>query len=303
VIEASAEPPLVSVVIPSVNGMPVLAECVHSFVTQEASRPAEVLVVDRCGEDIRREIRERFPRVRVLAAESRTSIPALRKIGMAHAQGQMIAFTEDHCLAAPGWLRAVEEAWQAGCRAVGGPVENGSATRLVDWAVFFCEYVRFMGPVPRGTVGEIAGNNSAYARGLLERLRPEMEAEVWETFLHARMRELGVTFHSVPEMAVLHKKSFGFGYFLLQRYHYARSFAGMRLSKASPWRRGLYAAATTLLPGLLLGRIAAAVARKRRHFGTLLCSLPVLSTFLLSWAWGEGVGALFGPGQSLQRVE
>jgi hypothetical protein len=222
---------------------------------------------------------------------------------MAHAQGQMIAFTEDHCLAAPGWLRAVEEAWQAGCRAVGGPVENGSATRLVDWAMFFCEYVRFMEPVPRGAVGEIAGNNSAFARGLLERLRPEMEAEVWETFLHARMRELGVTFHSVPEMTVLHKKSFGFGYFLLQRYHYARSYAGMRLSRASPWRRGLYAAATTLLPGLLLGRIAATVARKRRHFGTLLCSLPVLSAFLLSWAWGEGVGALFGPGQSLQRVE
>ena len=46
-----------------------------------------------------------------------------------------------------------------------------------------------------------------------------------------------------------------------------------------------------------------AVARKRRHGARFLQAAPALATFLLSWAWGEAVGALLGPGRSLERVE
>jgi hypothetical protein len=200
-------------------------------------------------------------------------------------------------------LRTVERAHLAGHLAVGGGIENGSTTRAVDWAAFFCEYAPFMGPVPRGAVPAIPGNNSAYDRRLLDRLRPELQAEVWESFWHRRMQELGVVFHSDPEMAVLHKKSFGYSYFLSQRYHYSRSFAAMRLKGVSWWKRGAYACATLLLPPLLLGRITAAVAGKGRLGLQFARSAPALCTFLVSWAVGEGVGALLGPGKSLQRVD
>ncbi len=299
----TSEPPLVSVIIPSVNGLPVLAECVESFVKQAGGIRPQVVVLDCCGEPTREVLRRRFPEVEVVPVEGRPSIPALRSLGIARARGRMVAFTEDHVIAHPQWSQCVRDAYQCGYRAIGGPVENGSVERLVDWAVFFCEYARFMGPVPRGVAREIPGNNSAYDRRVFEQLAPELQAEVWEAFLHARMRELGVVFYSDPEMVVDHKKYFGFWYFLSQRYHYSRSFAGMRLSGKPWWKRLTYAGATVLLPGLLLARITTTVARKRRFVKQLVQSLPIICTFLLSWAVGEAVGALFGPGQSLQRVE
>lgn len=295
--------PLVTVVIPSVNGLPVLAECVQCLVEQAAEHPAEVIVVDRCGEDTRKVIRERFAQAVVIAMDGMPSIPAMRTVGIERARGRFVAIIEDHCLAEPGWLRAIEEAARAGVEAVGGPVENGAPERLVDWAVFFCEYTRFMGPAPRGVVAEIPGNNSAYERGVFARLEPELRAEVWESFLQARMRQLGVAFHSDPDMVVRHKKEFGYGYFLSQRYHYSRSFAGMRMAGATWWRRAGYACATAALPPLLLWRIGSTVRRKGRNGREFLLSLPILLTFLVSWAFGEAIGAVFGPGQSLARVE
>jgi hypothetical protein len=215
----------------------------------------------------------------------------------------MIAVLEDHCNVEPGWLEAIARQCRAGALVIGGAVENGSVERTVDWAAFFCEYARFMPPVPRGVVREITGNNSVYDRAVLARLGPEAGAEVWESFLHERMRVLGIPFQSDPDLAVIHKKSFGYLHFLAQRYHYSRSFAGLRL-KGSPWWKRLgYACATPLLPPLLMGRLAGAVARKRRHGARFVQASPVLATFLLSWAWGEAVGALLGPGRSLARVE
>lgn len=300
---AQANGPLVSVIIPSVNGLPDLAECLAALVGQQASVPAEVLVLDRCGEETRAVVRRQFPQVEVVPVAGRPSIPALRALGIARARGAMVAITEDHCLAQPGWLEAIARAYRAGQQVVGGPVENGTTERVVDWAAFFCEYVRFMGPVPRGPAVEIAGNNSAYDRRLFDELGPELHAEAWESAWHARLRQRGTVFHSDPEMVVLHKKSFGYRYFLSQRYHYSRSFAGMRLSGASWWKRAAYACATLALPAVLLGRITAAVVRKGRHGGPFLRSLPVLCTFLAAWAFGEAVGALLGPGRSLQRVD
>jgi glycosyltransferase involved in cell wall biosynthesis len=294
--------PRVSVVVPSVTGLPIVAECLQTLIAQEGAAEMEILVLDRCGEAIRAVLRGRFPQVQVIAVEGQPSIPALRALGIERAKGPIIALLEDHCLAQPGWLRAIEKAFATGRRAIGGPVENGSTDRLVDWAAFFCEYARFCGPVPHGIVPDIPGNNAAFDRQLLQQLQPELRAEVWEPVWLARIRQWRVAFHSVPEMAVLHKMSFRYGDFLVQRYHYSRSFAGMRLRGAAWWTKTAYAAGTLFLPGLLLGRLTVTMIRKRRCWQRFLCSLPVLLTFLVSWAVGEGVGALLGPGRSLKRV-
>ena len=299
----SPSDPLVSVVIASVSGLPSIGECLEALARQDGGASAEILVVDRCGEETRSALRSRFPSVEVVAAEPGTSIPALRARGMARARGRMVAVLEDHCNVGPGWLRAIARQHEAGALAIGGAVENGSVERTVDWAAFFCEYARFMPPVPRGVVREITGNNSVYDRAALARLGPEARAEVWESFLHERMRVLGIPFQSDPDLAVIHKKSFGYLHFLAQRYHYSRSFAGMRLQGSPWWKRVGYACATPLLPPLLMGRMIGAVARKRRHGARFVQAAPVLATFLLSWAWGEAVGALLGPGRSLGRVE
>jgi glycosyltransferase involved in cell wall biosynthesis len=297
----AAGTPLVSVVVPCVNGLPAIAECLDALQGQEGDVPAEVVVVDRCGEETRSVLRRRFPSVRIVAAPPGTGIPALRALGIEQCRAPMVAMIEDHCNVAPGWLSAIDRARRAGHRVVGGAVENASTERLVDWAAFFCEYARFMPPLHEGPAAEVAGNNVAYARELLT--EPGAAADSWEFFLHARLAEQGVVFHCDPALVVRHKKEFPFGYFMSQRYHYSRSFAGMRLAGASWGKRILYAAGTAFLPPLLFARIAGAMAARRRHWGTFLAAAPILSVFLLSWAWGEAVGALAGPGDSLEKVE
>jgi glycosyltransferase involved in cell wall biosynthesis len=301
---SSPPTPLVSVVVACVNGLPSIDECVAHLLDQEADVPAEIIVVEACGPSVRSALRDKYPDLVLIEADHTRSIPRLRAMGMAAARGQLIAILEDHCNVSRGWMQVIRRAHAAGHQAIGGAVENGSTQRLIDWAVYFCEYARFMLPVAKGIVPEITGNNSVYERAALAKLGLGLQEEVWEAFLHQKLREQGVAFYSDPELVVSHKKEFGFGYFLSQRYHYSRSFSGMRLARAPLLKRLLYAGATSvLLPPLLLWRMARTVQRKGRLGGQFAKSLPVICLFLVPWTWGEVVGALFGPGQSLQKVE
>ena len=64
-----------------------------------------------------------------------------------------------------------------------------------------------------------------------------------------------------------------------------------------------YSIGTVLLPVILFGRMTKTVFKKGRHRLKFLIATPVIAVFLISWAWGEAVGALFGVGRSLARVE
>lgn len=297
--------PLVSVVIASVNGMPELGECLEHLVRQQGSHPYEVIVVDRCGDALAQEAKRRFPQpeIQIISAPPDTSIPKLRAMGVAVARGRALAILEDHCNVNPRWFENIARLLAQGCEAMGGPVRNGAVDRLTDWAVFFVEYARFMPPIRDGEVDAIAGSSAVYDRAMLGRLGSELKDEVWEHFLHARMRALGVKFLNDSGLEVEHKKEFPFGYFMAQRYHYSRSFAGMRLDGAPLVKRVVYAGATMLLPPLLLWRMARILAAKRGQMRRFVAALPLLGAFMLSYAWGEAIGALTGPGDSLAQVE
>lgn len=303
-IHGGVDEPLVSVVIASVNGLPYITDCLAALRQAKGPVSCEILVVDCCDASTRAEIRARFPypELQLIEVQGRPSIPRLRAMGVERARGRMIALLEDHCDVQPGWFEAIARACEAGYRVVGGPVENGSRERLIDWAVFFCEYAKFMPPLPRGEVVEIAGNNSAYDRDFLAPLVAE-SGEVLEFFLHQAMRERGAAFFCDPDMIVSHRKQFSYGYFLSQRYHYSRAFAGMRMQGKPVSRRMAYACATPLLPGLLLVRLMQTVLRKPGYSREFLKTLPAIVTFLVPWAWGEAVGALLGPGRSAERIE
>ena len=302
----SAVTPFISVVIASVNGFPWIGACLAALTTQRGGIAYEVLVLDRCGEKVREEIRRQFGQteIRVIPVEGYPSIPKLRGLGMAAARGRMIGILEDHCNVPPTWFQSIERAHLAGHRVIGSGVENGAVDRIIDWAVFFCEYSKFMPPVQGGVGREIPGNCAVYDRQALDLVGPEIYQEVWESFIHRRLAEEGVEFFCDPEMTVSHKREFPFNYFMSQRYHYSRSYSGMRLHGAPLQRRLMYAVATPfLLPPLLLWRMATTIRRKGRRKKEFLLAVPVICIFLLSWAWGECVGALYGPGDSLARVE
>jgi glycosyltransferase involved in cell wall biosynthesis len=297
--------PFLSVVIASVSGSPSIVECLGALMNQAGQISCEILVIDRCGEPTREEIRRRIPRpeIKVISIEGKPSIPRLRAIGIGKVKGRLVAILEDHCIVPPTWFETIARAYAAGHQVIGGPVENGAIDRIVDWAVYFCEYSRFMAPLPRGRTPEIAGNCAIYCRDVLERLGDKLQEEVWEGFLHQKLKEMGIEFYCDPDLVVCHKKEFGFGYFMSQRYHYSRSFASMRMKGVFWPGRLAYAFATPLLPPLLFARMVSSIWRKKRHLTKFALATPFILSFLISWAFGEAVGALFGPGRSLERVD
>ncbi len=296
---------MISVVIASVNGRACLDDCLRALENQTLKDQAEVIVADCCDDGVTALIRSQYPRVKLLSFRERKTIPELRAIGMKQARGTIVALTEDHCVAEPHWYERILRAHQTHYGAIGGAVENDpSIIRAVDWAVFFCEYSQYMNPIPAGEIADIPGNNLSYRREFLAHIGDMLdEGCFWETALNGRLRERGVKLYSDPSIVVYHKKVFGLGYFIRQRYHYARSYAGMRVARSSWPKRILCALSCPLLPVLLMARISRRVVSKRRHRDQWARALPLVALFTLVWAWGEFVGYLSGPGESLLRVE
>lgn len=294
--------PALSVVIASVNGWPVLGPTLRALDEQAERDQMEVIVVDAVGGATRDHLRDHRPAVTLIAADDRPAIPRLRYRGVRAARGPIVAILEDHGAVARDWARAVLEAHEGPWGAVGGAVENGQGG-LVNWAAYFCEYTPYMGPVVEGETIDLPGNNIAYKRPHLMRHARVLDEGKWESWINDRLRADGVPIASTNRIVVRHIKPFRLGYFLAQRFHFSRSFAGMRRREQSPRRRLLYGFGSLALPAVLLARIARTALGKRRHLGRFAACLPLIVLFLTVGAVGEMIGYLNGPGRSLERVE
>jgi GT2 family glycosyltransferase len=293
----------ISVVIACVNRLPFIHECLTALEQERKGFKVEILVFCCCQDGTATHVAKHFPDVTLVHFPRRLGIPELRAIGMERATGDIISIIEDHCIVQDGWFREILAAHDKGYQAVGGTVINGSVDRLIDWAVFLCEYSGVMPPIPDGEVAGITGNNVSYRKAILDRVDASLKKECWEFFLHQELSKQGVTFLSAPSIIVSHKKEFGFWYFMAQRYYYSRSFAGMRRKRLSLAVRVVYCCASLVLPGLMLWRMTSQVLDKQQHVGTFVRSLPLQAAFMVSYAAGEFVGYLLGSGDSLVKVE
>lgn len=292
-----------SVVIASVNGLPIIDECLNALARQRGGVEVETIVVDCCRNGTAEHIRRHFPLVKLFVMGTRLGIPELRAIAISHATADVVAVIEDHCIVPEDWAEETLKAHQSGFGAVGGAVENGSVGRIVDWAAFFCEYSQAMLPIHDGEADSITGNNASYRRDLLEKVEESVKRNCWEYFLHQELKKLGVRFRSSSRICLYHKKEFRFWYFLSQRFHYSRSFAAMRAARVPATLRLIYLLFSPFLPALMMWRIGRQVLQKRRHYEEFFLSIPALTAFLWSYALGEFTGYLLGPGNSLYRVE
>ena len=300
-IPTKEEAPELTIVIASVNGLSVLQPTLDSIDSLAERDRIEVIVVETLGGATREHLQGRDRPV-VVVDSPRQAIPRLRYQGVTRARGRLVAILEDHARVRPGWASALIEAHEGPWGAVGGPVENGREG-LVNWAVYFCEYAPYMSPIPEGETTDLPGNNIAYKRPYLLRHARVLDDGKWESWINDRLRADGVAIAASNAMVVSHIKSFRLGYFLTQRFHFARSYAGMRRVDQSWSKRLVYGVGSLALPILLSARVARTVLGKRRHRGRFAVASPLVALFLTVGAVGEMVGYLIGPGGSLDQVE
>lgn len=94
--------PLVSVIVPVLNGAPFIERCVASLRVQDYPR-VEVIVVDDGSTDGTPNLIK--PPVRLLKTAGRLGAGAARNYGAQQAQGDVLMFTDADCIAPKTWVR------------------------------------------------------------------------------------------------------------------------------------------------------------------------------------------------------
>lgn len=99
---------MISVAISTYNRLSYLRDCIASLLAL-APLPDEIIVVNDGSTDGTRQylnhLAKTNPRIRVFHHEGNRGLSAGRNTAIKHARGEIIAFTDDDCIADPHWLR------------------------------------------------------------------------------------------------------------------------------------------------------------------------------------------------------
>lgn len=120
-----------SVVIPTFNRVAPLVRCIRALPTD-----VEIVVVDDGSSDGTAQIAGRVSHPNMCIVSKENGGPASsRNLGIRHAHGDVVAFTDDDCVPAPGWPHRLAERLRSEPTAVGGvggtvlPLKDGWISR------------------------------------------------------------------------------------------------------------------------------------------------------------------------------
>jgi len=295
-----------SIVIGVHNAEAVIVECLAALERQQGRALAEIIVADSSTDGTSEIVGRQFPEVRLLHSDAPLTLPQLRGRGIAAARGEIVAVIDAYSIVDEGWLLETLKAHDTHPHVViGGSVDLHETCRrsVTGWAIYINEYGMFMPPVPYGETWILPGANIAYKRQALfdEHDTPRFE-EFWKTFANWDLESAGQPLLLVPGMGVRLRKPIPFLDFLRTRVDHGRCFGGMRMASRPLGERVVRAASCLLVPFVLQYRWSRPYLRKRRHLGVFLLTLPLQLLLFATWAIGECVGYLCGPGPACRRL-
>lgn len=311
------EKPLLSVVVAIVcdtlrsrSDTSYLETTLEGLKQQREAPPMEILVPYHAGIQGVAELRRRFPEVKFLLCEDvrsyRPDAPGrehhdeLRARGLAAARGEIVALIEDHGRPDSCWCANIVKAYRDGYSGVGGAIENG-VDRLLNWAVYFCDFGAYQNPVSAGPTSMISDANASYRREELEAIRPVWERSFNQVAVNGAIRERGGRLGIFPDIVVWqHRHGLRFEEALGERFVWGRSFASARCGWIGPGERVVRALLAPVLPAVLVARMAATVLRKGRLRKEFAAALPLIVCLELSWSLGELAGYISGPAAELK---
>ncbi len=229
--------------------------------------------------------------VRWIRGKAGCGVPHLRRLGLDHARGRVVVFTEDSCVFPPGWADAYLDAFDDNRnQAESGPVLPALDGRVIDWAVFFCEYAVFLPRSPYPTT-RLAGNNFAirrnFAPGSIARGSTSPGSGRRGAYpdwvpLVPRTREtsggLARPRHYKVKEAFRDRFRFGFEFGLRRgrRFPAVKRLAGLIAGPA--------------ILGMQVARLFREVGARPRYLGVFVKTLPVTLALLTAWSVGEWLG-------------
>ncbi len=134
------KPPRVSIIIPAYESSSTIAECLRGL-KEQTFRDFEVIVVNSSQDSDTRWIVERECPGAIFEQVNHRLLPhAARNVGVAHAHGEMLVFSDPDCRAHPDWLERLVAAHDAGHALVCGAIELNDDARWFERGVHLCKY-------------------------------------------------------------------------------------------------------------------------------------------------------------------
>jgi glycosyltransferase involved in cell wall biosynthesis len=284
----SAQPVLVSVIIPAYYSHSTLDQCLEGL-RQQYVRDAEVVVVNSSPEAETARVVDRYPEVRFIQHPHRLLPHAARNQGVRQARGEWLAFTDPDCRPHPQWLEFLLDAQRNGRDPVGGSLGYAGA----GWVQRGIHFSKFSPVLPGHRAGPrwiLPTANLCCSRQLWERVGPFRD-DVFsgDALFSWQARAAGFLPWCEPRARVDHLDSSGRQGPWRERFERGRDFARVRMEFERWSRAGAARGAATWPLGALwaLGR-SAIDAWRARCFGAYLRTLPAQAMSHLAWCGGEG---------------
>ena len=280
----------VTVAVVSICGAAHLRRCLVALDAQREAPAFDILVVyDPHLGDVGHMASER-PDIRFVVNDGQRTPLELASRAVGEATGSLVILTEDHCVPAAAWVRAMVEAQAEDRAVVGGSVEPLPGATALDWAFYLVDYYRYMPPVEPGPSPTLTVCNASYRADRLDAV-----ADVWRKIFHetAINEALAARFGRLwlcPEARVGMRRHVRFRDALCERYAFGRLFGCTRLKFMPAWRRAYYALLAPALPAILLARMWRASARDPVNRGRFARSVFYVAALVLAWSWGEWLG-------------
>jgi hypothetical protein len=310
--------PVLSVVVALVSdttgapGCAHLEPCLAALTRQSGAPPMEIIVPVLPATAGLAELRRKYPEARIVEMPdlhlysgqpgSREHHDELRARGMAQARGRIVALIEDHGIAAEDWAAriverhsparqgGVSELRPTGAAGIGGAIENG-IDRPLNWAVYYCDFLRYQRPFPEGDSWIASDANVSYKRAALESVAPVWSEVFHESSVNAALRGRGERIALSPAIVVYqHRQGLDFKGAMKERFVWGRSYAATRAGLAGNSKRIFWAVFAPALPALMLARMTLMAWKKRRTMGAFIRAFPFTAALIVSWSWGELIG-------------
>lgn len=153
----------ISVIVITYNRHYFLSRCLHHLLKQDFKGSYEIIVVDDGSTDktksVIKQLQEGHKNLHYVPKEHGGYARA-RNLGLKHARGRIIAFTDDDCFVSAEWLTKIQESMaKNSADAVGGPILNPT-DKYVAWAHYILNFsscfpakiARFADTIPTANV-------------------------------------------------------------------------------------------------------------------------------------------------------
>lgn len=287
---------MISIIIPSYLSQSTILGCLQSLTSQKTDEPFEIWVINSSDDETPRIVQNNFPAVRIVQMHERVYAGTARNIGIHKAEGDILAFIDADCRAAPDWLNRIHVWHRRGYQAVGGSIVNDSPDNLFSRAEYPLEVIGFSPDNPRRDVRFISAANCSFSRNIFSThgLFPKIRAGEDMIFCHT-LSEKGKRILFDPELKVFHRNDIGLKTFITKQImHGQHSFIARQMTRLPGSFINHPLLFPVLMPVLPFIRMAGVLFRslllKNKLIPEIIQTFPVFGLGCIMWSFGYTKG-------------